>query len=197
MLRKIIFIFLFLIAALVAIGLVKGGRHDGVPGPIDREFVSGGSVVMDLSAGEYRISPTNNDHLTVTFRGDSSRTHVFFDPSKTPAVLEVDGPSNNFRADIGVPAKTNLEVNLTAGVVRLNGVEGSKNVMCNACEMTLDVGAKEQYGPVYASVASGNLEARPWFVHKGGLMRSFSTQGPGKYALRAHADAGNVVITSK
>lgn len=200
MLRKIIFIFIVLVVALISIRVVKGRRHDGVPGPIDRAFVSGGSIAMDLSAGSYRISSTSDDHVTVKFRDESDReeghTHVFFDSNKMPAVLEIHVPKNS-SIDIGVPAKTNLQVNLTAGVVRLSGVEGSKDVMCNACSMALDIGPKEQYGPVYASIASGNLQARPWSVHKAGLMRAFSTQGPGSYGLRAHADAGNMVITSR
>lgn len=201
MARKLILIFVFLVCALIAIRIVKGGRRDGLPGPLDRAFVNGGSIVMDLSAGDYRIVPTADDHVTVDFRArysrDVSRTHVYFDPARTPAVLEISGRSNNMHVEIGVPAKTSVEVNLTAGRLRLAGVEGSKSVSCHACELVLDIGAKEQYGPVDASVITGNLQASPWSVHTGGLLRSFSIRGPGSYSLRAHADAGNVVITSR
>ena len=187
MARKLILVFVFLICALIAIRLVNGGRHNGPPGPLDQTFVSGGSIVMYLGAGEYRIVPTTDDHVTVDFRTryarDISRTHVYFDATRVPAVLEVSGRSNGMHVDIGVPAKTSVDVNLTAGRLRLTGVEGSKSVSCNACALVLDVGAKEQYGPVYASVMTGNLQASPWSVHTGGLLRSFSTHGPGSYSF--------------
>ncbi len=200
MTRRLILIFGVLFVGLIALRLAKGGHHDGVPGPLDASFVSGGSLTMDLSAGNYHIRPTDNDHVTVTFTDnitDARRGSIYFDASKSPAALEVDIPGKSRSVDIGVPRKTNIQINLTAGNLHLSGIEGSKDVQCNAGNLQIEVGEKEQYGPVYLSVASGNIQARPWNAHRSGLFRSFNTTGQGKYGLRVHADAGNIVVSAQ
>jgi len=45
---------------------------------------------------------------------------------------------------------------------------------------------------VDASVNSGELNAAAFNVEKGGLFRSFSQSGPGKYRMHAHVGAGEL-----
>ena len=60
--------------------------------------------------------------------------------------------------------------------------------------MTIEVGPREDYRSVQASVTAGDLSARPFDVTKGGLFRSFSWQGQGKYSLTARLTAGDLTL---
>jgi len=52
----------------------------------------------------------------------------------------------------------------------------------------------EDYAHVDASVYSGDLDAEPFAISKGGLFRSFEKRGPGKYRLHAHVGAGELML---
>jgi hypothetical protein len=172
-------------------------KEDGA----DIPFVPGGTVAMELHGADYRVIPSANDHITITYRTNPmnvGNTSIRAGVKGSHASVIVETPSGNgIHVEIGVPAKTNLVARMTAGNLVINGVEGSKDVEANAGNVVLDVVNANQYGPVYASVTSGNLSADPWSTHKGGLLRSFSTNGPGKYGLRVHVGAGNLTLTER
>ncbi|MFZ1138482.1 MAG: hypothetical protein WAN76_04855, partial [Candidatus Sulfotelmatobacter sp.] len=50
----------------------------------------------------------------------------------------------------------------------------------------------ELYGNRDASVTTGSIESSAFDVSKGGLLRSFEQQGPGKYRLHAHVMTGEI-----
>ncbi len=167
----------------------------------DIPFVQGGTVLMDLEAANYKIIPSTNDHITVFYdskRYNSGTKLISAGVKGSNANLHVQTPSGNgVTVEIAVPAKTSLYIRLTAGNLVVDGIEGSKDIDANAGNLSIDVVNAKQYGPVNASVTTGNLSAQPWSVHKGGLFRSFKTRGSGKYGLRAHVSAGNLTLTER
>jgi hypothetical protein len=46
-------------------------------------------------------------------------------------------------------------------------------------------------------VKAGDLDASPFGGSKSGLLQEFTWSGDGKYTLRAHLGAGNLVLSSK
>jgi len=58
--------------------------------------------------------------------------------------------------------------------------------------VNIDVGKREQYARVDASVNSGEINASAFDVEKGGLFRSFDQRGSGRYRLHAHVGAGQI-----
>jgi hypothetical protein len=167
-----------------------------------QSFVSGGHVKIRLEAGDYKIQPSADNQLRVTWSGDSvehPRVKVTINATGSSAEIRVaNTPSNNshFHATIEVPAKTDLYVRLSAGDLTLSGITGSKDIESRAGDMIVDVGKSTDYSHVDASVTAGDLNADAFKVAKGGLFRSFKWNGPGTYSLHAHLMAGDLTLSA-
>lgn len=166
------------------------------PDRIERPFAKGGRIVMDLSAGGYTIRGGAVDSIRVSWRTRDPRemASVKADLSVTgnSAVLRTDGPSDNFRVDVDVPAVADLQIDLSAGEVNLRGVEGNKSVSMWAGEVTMEVGDANLYKSVDVTVRAGEIDAGPFGGTRGGLFRSYHWQGSGKYSIVAKLAAGEV-----
>jgi hypothetical protein len=198
-------------ASLVAIALVaapaagpaEGGRgvsqsNEAPPATsLERPFASGGRVQMNLSAGEYLITGTlsNRVHLDWSVRDANQlwRVKTRVEVRGTDATIETDGPSNSsFRVEIRVPVKTDLDVDLTAGKITVEGVNGNKAIDSYAGEVNVDIGRADDYRSIDASVWAGEIEAPAFRANKGGLFRSLGWNGGGPYRLRASLWAGKL-----
>ena len=84
---------------------------------------------------------------------------------------------------------------LSAGDLKVAGVEGSKDVSAGAGDVSIAVGPRDQYRHVNASIRIGDLNAEPFNVRKEGFFRSFEWSGKGKYDLRAHLTVGDLKLT--
>jgi hypothetical protein len=84
---------------------------------------------------------------------------------------------------------------MAAGQLEVKGVTGNKDLELHAGELDVEIGRREDYARVDASVMTGEVDAAPFEISKGGLFRSFEWKGPGKYRLHAHAGAGQVTLT--
>lgn len=166
-----------------------------------QSFVSGGHVKIHLEAGDYKIQPSADNNLRVTWGGDSvehPRVKVTIDAAGRSAEIRVENtPHNNFHATIEIPAKTDLYVRLSAGDLTVAGITGSKDLESHAGDMIVDVGKPTDYSRVDASVTAGDLNADAFKVAKGGLFRSFHWNGPGSYSLHAHLLAGDLTLQAK
>jgi hypothetical protein len=153
---------------------------------------------MDLSAGGYRIEgvPTNEIRVRWTTQDpdDMSRVRAKLDVSGRDATLRLDGPSNNFKASIEVPERTDLVLRLSAGDLEVRRIEGSKDIDVWAGDLTIEVGEADRYRHVSASVRAGEISASPFKVSKGGLFRSFEADGKGPYELRVKLMAGDLKL---
>lgn len=163
-----------------------------------KPFAPGGRVNIQLESGDYQIKPSTDGNLRVTWRGGSLErpdVKVKIQTHGTTAEITVENtPNNNFHATIEVPPKTDLQVRLTAGDLRLAGITGNKDIESNAGDVVIDVGDASDYARADASVVAGDLSAPAFRVSKGGLFRSFNWTGPGVYSLHVHLMAGDLVL---
>ena len=162
--------------------------------PTEAKFVSGGKVRMDLCSSGIEVVGKDSDDLRVEYDSNrGSEVKVRIQVSGDRADLRVRNcPHNNFQVRIEIPKSSALYVRMFAGQLDVRDVTGDKNVELSFGQMNLDVGKAEQYAHVDASVNSGELNASAFDVEKGGLFRSFSQSGPGKYRLHAHIGAGEL-----
>jgi phage baseplate assembly protein gpV len=166
------------------------------PARIERPFPAGGVIRLDLSAGAYRIQGEAADAIVVRWRTrnpeDARRVRATVEVRDKKAFVTTDGPHNGFEVDIAVPARSDLDLDLSAGELRVRDIVGSKTVDVWAGEVTIDVGEADAYRHVEARVRFGELDARPFNVTKGGVFRSFTWEGRGGYDLRARLFAGEI-----
>jgi hypothetical protein len=163
--------------------------------PVEAKFAAGGQIRMDLCPSGAEIIGRDDDHLRVSY--DSWKSHddvkVRVDVMGDHADLRVSGcPHNNFHLTVEVPKSSDLYVRMPAGEMNIRDTVGNKNVEMHAGQLTVDIGQPADYAHVDASVLTGDLEAPPFDVSKGGLFRSFERSGPGKYRVHAHLGAGEI-----
>jgi len=188
--------------ALIAAPLAGTDQEGRAKESLERAFSQNGRIRMDLSAGEYHISgsPDNRIRLEWSVREAAQlpRVKARADVRDREATITTDGPSNKgLRVVIEVPKQADLYVRLTAGDLRIEGIQGNKDVELHAGDVRIDVGRAEDYRNVDASVWAGDITAPPFQVNKGGLFRSFDWHGKGPYRLHAKLKAGDLHLFSK
>lgn len=167
-----------------------------------RKFISGGTIRLHLEAGGYTVTPVDSENIVVTCRAHTDeqlkRVKVEIKPTTQSADIYVSRtPHNNFQATIEVPRRSNLWARLSAGELRVEDLEGDKNLAVVAGRLEVDVPNPELYGHRDASVTTGSIESSAFNVSKGGLFRSFEQEGSGKYRLHAHVMAGEIDLPKK
>lgn len=164
----------------------------------DKPFAAGGSIHMQLAAGEYEIRAAADGHVRVTLSGNIGDTKVELSTADARADLTVkDTPHNRFHATIEVPKMADLVVRLTAGDLTMTGVTGNKDLESTAGDIKIGVGDPNDYATVDASVKAGDIHADPFGGSKSGLLQTFTWSGRGKYTLHANLGAGNLVLRSQ
>ncbi|MBK5297877.1 MAG: hypothetical protein JJE40_12025 [Vicinamibacteria bacterium] len=188
----------FLALATLACGPPEAGVSAATPAVIERPFAQGGRLTMRLSAGEYTIENSPDDHIRLEWQtrepGAARRVRAQVEVEGASANIQTDGPSNGFVVTIGVPARSDLWIRLSAGDLTIRGIEGHKDVSAWAGELKIGVGAVANYRAVDASVLAGEIQAAPFNGSKGGIFRSFQWSGSGKYELRARLTAGEITF---
>jgi len=162
--------------------------------PTEAKFVSGGKVRMDLCSSGIEVIGKDSDALRVEYdSGRGNDVKVRIQVAGDRADLSVSHcPNNNFQVRVEIPRSSSLYVRMLAGQLDVRDVTGDKDVALSFGQLNVDLGKAEQYARVDASVNSGQLNAAAFNVDKGGLFRSFSQSGPGKYRVHAHVGAGQL-----
>jgi hypothetical protein len=163
--------------------------------PVSAKFAAGGKIRMDLCPGGVNIVGVGDDQIHVAYDSNRYRTRVKvrLHVSGDQADLSVNScPHNNFEVTVEVPRSSDLYVRMMAGELNVKGITGNKDVELHFGQLTIDAGEPNQYSRVDASVLSGDLEAPPFDISKGGLFRSFEHTGTGQYRLHAHVGAGEL-----
>jgi hypothetical protein len=117
---------------------------------------------------------------------------VTLDARGADASILTHAQSGEFRVTIDVPARTDLTVRLSAGNIGIEGITGDKDINSWAGNVDVEVKNRDEYRSVDASVTAGDLNASAFDTKMGGLFRSFSWKGPGKYTLEVRLTAGNL-----
>ena len=189
----------FRAAAAVAAIVLSAAAASAQERTVNRGFAAGGRVYLDLSAGEYRILPSAGDTIRITahptskHRADETDIDIRISGRGDRADVRIDGPLNDgVKVDIELPRRTNLVTELSAGELHLKGIEGSKDISARAGELDIEVGERNRYRHVGASVRIGELKAPPFNVDKEGFFRSFEWDGKGPYDLRVKLMVGEL-----
>ncbi len=165
----------------------------------EKAVAAGGRIWMDLSAGDYTIRASRDDRIvaraTTADPNQARDVRLNIETNGSEARIVTDGPHNNFRVTIEVPSRSDMQIRLSAGDLRLSGITGSKDISSWAGDIDVDVGHAKDYASAHASVTAGNLHASPFQSTKEGLFRSFSWKGPGRYTLDVRLTAGNLTLT--
>jgi hypothetical protein len=167
--------------------------------PFQVDYPSGSQLTLHLRSGDFRVVGKGDGKVSVRVEAsdmDKAReVKVTFERFEHTGELRVyDGPKNDIQIIIEVPKNTGLFVRMPAGQLEISDVTGDKDVQLHAGELILHVGDPADYSHVDASVTTGGLEAPPFHEDHGGLFRSFTKSGNGKYKLHAHVGAGDLTL---
>ena len=193
---------LLAVAAAVTILAVSPMANPGLQStfgqPVDKPFAQGGTIRMNLGAGDYKIGGSADQKIRVEWRADRADQAATLKAAAeirgTTAVISTSGFKNGIHFTIEVPARSDIDIEMSAGDLDVRGIEGNKKVETWAGDVSVEVGQPNQYRSVEASVRAGDLNARPFNVSKGGLMRSFSWKGSGPYSLAVKLFAGDLTL---
>ena len=181
---------------ITAVAVALAGTLSGAE-VTERKFAPGGTVRLDLAAGDYEIVGTRDERIRVSWdeRGKNPEVTLRTDAEASRATVRTETPWNDGpEIRIELPRRSNIVVKLSAGDLDIHGLEGSKDVSAHAGDVTIGVGPRDQYRYVNASVKIGELNADPFDVKKDGLFRSFEWTGKGSYELRAHLTVGDLTL---
>jgi len=189
----------FVLAVAIAATFLSGAPSASQPTALERAFAPGGVIRLDLTPGAYHLVGRPGDTIRMSWHTqkpemlDRIRGEVAIKAGR--AVVTTSAPHNSSATfEIEVPERSNLEIDLPAGDLSVRGVEGDKNLSMWAGDVTIEVGKTELYRRVYASVRFGDISAPPFNRTTGGIFRSLSWRGAGKYTMRAKLFAGDLKL---
>jgi len=165
----------------------------------EADFPSGGQLRLHIRSGDLKVIGSDEDKIKIRYwgknAGEARDVKVSLRTTGNTGVLHVHGgPRNDFQIEIRVPRASNLFLRMPAGDAEVENLVGDKDVELHAGDLTMEVGAPEEYAFADASVLAGDLDTGPFGVSKDGLFRSFHRQGSGKYKLHAHVGAGDLTL---
>jgi hypothetical protein len=187
---------LALVLALSVFTLAADASPDSLNSSIEKQFVTGGRIDLNLSAGGYVIRGTPDNRISIELNA-SQAPHVRADikVEGNHARVDVNGPEHNFQATIYIPQRTDLVISQSVGDLRIQAVEGNKNIDLNVGSLKVDVPKAADYANVDATVRIGSLKAPAWNAQRDGFFRSLQTHGQGKYSLNAHVGVGDMTLS--
>jgi hypothetical protein len=192
--KRTLFSFVVLLIS-VSVTAARTGTGDGDSSPFETAFAAGGDLRMNLCSSGVVVRGSDDNQIRVRYSGrdDGGDVKVKFKSNGNRGELEISHcPRNNFQITIDIPKVTDLRVRMFAGQLEVEQITGNKDLEIDAGQLTVAIGKAEDYGQVDGSVTTGQVDASPFNVSKGGLFRSFHQSGPGKYKLHAHVGAGQV-----
>jgi hypothetical protein len=169
-----------------------------------RDFVSGGTLHVRLSVGDLRIFRGDSNkirlHYTVKSRREShvKNARVDFEVRGSDATIEFHAPGSNtqFDVELEVPQTTNLDVHEKVGDLRVEDIEGDKDLTLKVGDIRVDA-AHSGYRLVHASTGIGDVNGQGYGETSGWLGKTLKYHGDGKYELRAHVSVGDITLKGK
>ncbi len=170
-----------------------------------REFAPGGSLRIELRAGDVRIvkgTDAQHIHLRYTPRSKdwdaAQRVRLRFDVHSSEAEIEFKAPQGvDIDIEVEVPSLASLQVRMSVGDLSVEGIEGNKDLRTYVGDIKVDLGPKPNYWKVDASTHIGDIGGHSLGEAKGWLGKSLKFHGDGQYRLHAHAGIGDIRFYSK
>ncbi len=185
-----------LVLALSVFTLASDTPPDGLNSNIEQQFAGGGRIDLNLSAGGYVIRGTPDNRISIELNPSQAphvRAGIKIEGNR--ARIDVSGPEHNFQATIYIPQRSDLVISQSVGDLRIQAVEGNKDIDLNVGSLKVDVPKAADYGEVDATVRIGSLKAPAWNAQRDGFFRSLEAHGQGKYSLNAHVGVGDMTLS--
>ena len=167
---------------------------------IERSFAEGGRVVLQLASGDYTVRAGANDRVVVRWKGDREARlgdledlMVDLRVTGSMAVVATDGKTRHVNFVIEIPARSDVHLRMRAGDLRLEGIDGHKDIRMTAGDLKIGV-RRDTLASAHASVTFGDLDARALGIQKSGIKRSLDWFGGGRYELDARLGAGDLTL---
>jgi hypothetical protein len=187
-----------IVVASLALSVVAAGQSMPDENSLERPFSEGGIVTLNLSSGDYTVRAGASDRVCVRWRADDQEDEkdvrkitVISDVFERVATIRTKGPTSHAQFTIEVPPRSDVHLRVRAGDVRIEGIEGNKDVRMTAGDLYIDV-QPDSLRHVHASVSIGDLNARSLGIEKDGFKSSFDWFGDGQYTLDARLFVGDV-----
>lgn len=170
------------------------------PDTLERPITAGTTLRLKLPAGGYRIKAgTDQDTIRMSWRTESAwasaRVEISLDTHGSVSLLTAKAPQRkDFEMDIEVPARMDLDVDMSVGDLTISGIEGHKKIDLNVGDIKIDIGKAEAYQRVRASLKIGDIDASPFQAHHEGFFRSLKWNGPGTYHLDVRLGIGDITL---
>ena len=170
-----------------------------------RDFVAGGIVHVRLSVGDLHIKRGESNQIRLHYTVKSWReshvkdAHVDIDVHGRDADIEFHAPSSGntqFDVELEVPENTNLEVQEKVGGLRIEGIEGDKDLGLGVGDIRVALG-RSAYHLVRASTSIGDVSGEGYGETSGWLGKTLKYRGEGKYELQAHVGIGDIALDEK
>jgi hypothetical protein len=169
-------------------------RHDA------REFVSGGYVHVRSTVGDVHIKRGDSNMIRLEYRVKSRSEHsvkearVDFEVRGNDATIEFHAPSSgntSFEVELEVPQNTNLDVHEKVGDLRIDQIEGDKDIDLGVGDIRV-AAEQSRYKLVRANTGIGDVHSSGYGETSGWLGKTLKYRGEGKYELRAHVGVGDI-----
>lgn len=170
-----------------------------------REFAGGGMLHVHLKVGDLHIRRGDgskiNLHYTIKSRHERNvkDSSVDFDVRGTDATLDFHAPTTSntsFDVELEVPANTNVDVHMKVGDLKVENVEGDKDLELGVGDIRVSR-EPSSYHLVRASTGIGDVNSDGYGETSGWLGKTLKYQGEGKYELHAHVGVGDITLEGK
>lgn len=169
---------------------------------MDHPLQSRAVLTIDSKPAGLQIIGTDQEAIHISCIAGSDKTArdvaFHFSPTANGGKLSIEGAhlqhgNNNLEVRIEVPRRTNLNVRMFVGEVRVDEVKGDKDIDLGAGQITISSIHDGDYRAIDASVSVGEVQARAFGTQKGGFFRSFRRKNSsGDYWLQAHVTTGEI-----
>ncbi len=154
-----------------------------------------GLEIVGTDQAAIHVSCTSGDE------DDAQRIRIRFQGNQDDKTLTIAGDlrkGNNVRVRIEVPRKTSLQVEMSAGEVRVEEIAGDKDINLYAGQITISSTRLWDYRSVDASVSIGEVKAPVYGAQKGGFFRGITKEtADGEYSLHAHVITGEIDLLGR
>jgi hypothetical protein len=167
----------------------------------ETDLASGANLRLHLHDGDFRIVGVNSEKILVHVEGKNVELAkgIKVDLKRSEGAVDLKlshVPKHELQVTIEVPKSTNLYARMRGGDLSVEGVAGDKDIELTGGDLTIQVENAEDYGPVDLSVRFGDVTGSQFGDPKGWLGDSVRKAGKGRYKLRAHVMAGDLVLKS-
>jgi len=195
------FLAVYLLFASVALCQAEQKITNLQHGDFEAVLASSANLRLHLHDGHFRVVGSDSEKISVHVEGKNMELarNIKIQLKRTDGAVELKlshVPKNELQVTIAIPRSTNLYARMRGGDLSVQGVTGDKDLELTGGDLTIQVGSPGDYSHVDLSVRFGDISGTQFGDPKGWIGNSVRKDGNGKYRLRAHVMAGDLVLKS-